>query len=383
MKILFDLSPIQSSANGANNGGSEYCKSVLMYLFNNNYMRYVDIVYDAKLEIQENISNILNQSGVKMLSYNSHKELSEIINKYSFFYSAMAYTYYDLDLKPDVCFIYTIHGLRDIEKPFDKVALLYNKSFKYVIKYLLDIFFPNVLPNRARMKINKLVKVTKNRKIIVPSLHTKYSLLTNLNELDENEITVCYSPAKSVVTEKDYVLEKENYILMVSGDRWLKNNMRAAQAIDVLIRTQKIDTKVVITGVKNKKIYCKNLTNIDNFIFYDYVKDEQLEKLYRNARLFVYPSLNEGFGYPPIEAMKYGTLCVCACDTSISEICGDSVIYFNPYDVLEIETKVYQAFSDEQSQRIYRDKALKKYQEINVKQNDDLRKLVDIIVRNC
>jgi len=63
--------------------------------------------------------------------------------------------------------------------------------------------------------------------------------------------------------------------------------------------------------------------------------------------LFVYPTLHEGFGYPPLEAMKYGSLCACSANSSVTEICGDAVLYFNPFDENEICCRVLQSFDKE------------------------------------
>lgn len=67
---------------------------------------------------------------------------------------------------------------------------------------------------------------------------------------------------------------------------------------------------------------------------------EKLASLYQNAYLFVYPTLNEGFGYPPIEAMQFATPVICSAITSTTEICGDSVLYFNPYSIDEIKNRI-------------------------------------------
>jgi len=71
-----------------------------------------------------------------------------------------------------------------------------------------------------------------------------------------------------------------------------------------------------------------------------YIDDDQLINLYNNAELFVYPSLYEGFGLPPLEAMACGCPCVVSNAASLPEICGDAVIYCNPYDVNDIAEKI-------------------------------------------
>ena len=61
------------------------------------------------------------------------------------------------------------------------------------------------------------------------------------------------------------------------------------------------------------------------------VSNEELGALYSQAHLFVYPSLHEGFGLPPVEAMTCGTVPVVSNAASIPEICQDAAVYFDPY----------------------------------------------------
>ena len=60
--------------------------------------------------------------------------------------------------------------------------------------------------------------------------------------------------------------------------------------------------------------------------------DTQLAVLYRQSLALVYPSLYEGFGIPPLEAMRCGTAVICAETSSIPEVCGDAPLYFDPRD---------------------------------------------------
>jgi glycosyltransferase involved in cell wall biosynthesis len=67
-------------------------------------------------------------------------------------------------------------------------------------------------------------------------------------------------------------------------------------------------------------------------ILTDYVKDEDLPALYRAADIFVYPSLFEGFGLPPLEAMACGTPVITSNTSSLPEVVGDAAVLIDPYD---------------------------------------------------
>ena len=58
--------------------------------------------------------------------------------------------------------------------------------------------------------------------------------------------------------------------------------------------------------------------------------------------MFIYPSINEGFGYPPLEAMSKSIPVAASAVCSIPEVCGDAALYFNPYDIEEIANRIVQ-----------------------------------------
>lgn len=78
----------------------------------------------------------------------------------------------------------------------------------------------------------------------------------------------------------------------------------------------------------------------------DYVPPTQLASLYRNAELFVFPSIYEGFGFPLLEAMAYGIPSIAARSSSLPEIGGDAALYFSPRDSRELEAQMERALSD-------------------------------------
>lgn len=115
---------------------------------------------------------------------------------------------------------------------------------------------------------------------------------------------------------------KKPYILYVGNDYPHKNLKRLILAFKRL----NLDYQLVL---------------ITNF-----VSDKQLDKLYKNASLFVFPSLDEGFGLPPLEAMKRGVPVVSSRAACLPEILGKAAIYFNPLDVNDMAEKISQVLSD-------------------------------------
>jgi len=71
-----------------------------------------------------------------------------------------------------------------------------------------------------------------------------------------------------------------------------------------------------------------------------FVSEKELDDLYKNASLFVFPSLCEGFGLPPLEAMKRGIPVVSSNLTCMPEILGDAALYFDPLNVDDMAEKI-------------------------------------------
>jgi alpha-1,3-rhamnosyl/mannosyltransferase len=78
-----------------------------------------------------------------------------------------------------------------------------------------------------------------------------------------------------------------------------------------------------------------------------YLRDELLPALYRRALALVYPSLYEGFGLPPIEAMASGCPVLVADVTAMPEACGDAALYCDPLDVRSITAAMRRLAEDE------------------------------------
>ena len=79
------------------------------------------------------------------------------------------------------------------------------------------------------------------------------------------------------------------------------------------------------------------------------VSDELLAEAYASAKLFVYPSLAEGFGFPPLEAMAAGCPVLASYTSSIPEVCRDAPFYFYPADQGSFARSLIQAVNDEEA----------------------------------
>jgi glycosyltransferase involved in cell wall biosynthesis len=99
---------------------------------------------------------------------------------------------------------------------------------------------------------------------------------------------------------------------------------------------------LVIVGAINKDVFRSvgDIPHCNNVLWLGPVPDAQLRALYEHAAVFVFPSLYEGFGIPPLEAMICGCPVVASNSSSIPEVCGDAALYFDPCDQWALKSAI-------------------------------------------
>jgi glycosyltransferase involved in cell wall biosynthesis len=127
------------------------------------------------------------------------------------------------------------------------------------------------------------------------------------------------------------------YILAVSSLAPNKNFAIVLKLAEIL---DEPGLRIVVAGNSNPKIFGKAELASSRIDWLGYVSDAELERLYRRAACFVFPSLYEGFGLPPIEAMRHGCPVIASNAASIPEVCGDAALYFDPGSVEELKAQV-------------------------------------------
>jgi len=110
---------------------------------------------------------------------------------------------------------------------------------------------------------------------------------------------------------------------------------------------------LVLVGVKNYfyqqliKYVQDNHSGLESrIIFFGYATDQELRQLYENAELYVFPSLQEGFGLPPLEAMSYGVPVVSSKCSCLPEVLGSAALYFDAGNVKDMAEKIYRGLMD-------------------------------------
>lgn len=386
MKILIDLSTSGRSKNNYYHGGNEYANAFLDRLLNTNVGDDTTIFLEIK-----NKSDLIDGISQKILNSNNfvlfEKQNNEIISGIDFFdlyYNPLGHQIKNVPLKKFKNIILTIHGLRNLETFSDINEYYLESKVKFILKHL----FRNSYRKYVRNKFLETASMDIKTLFVVPSMHTKFSLISQL-QIEPDRIKVLYSPLKLSATLpkndskklEEMGIKKKSYFLLVSSKRWIKNTFRAIKAFDNLIDKGLYgQLRIILTGADDN--VNKLIKNKNSFITMDYVDSDTLEILYKNAFCFVYPSLNEGFGYPPLEAMKYGIPVICSLTTSLVELYADAVIGFNPFSIIELETRILMLMHDNHIYDTYSDKSLMKYKSITLQQEKDLDSLINLVLQH-
>lgn len=384
MNIAIDLLGAEPAANGVvNHGGGEYVKVVFDYLYNHNSEHVLYVIISGN---DTNIELFLRKYPNVIILRTNENTIEELLIKHNItkIFSGLYVRQFNKNLFPkNVELILTEHGLRGIEVNFDRYFIkTEKKKAKNIIKYLFSRLLPKLY---LKYKVNLYLpefQITDNLKIVTVSNHSKFAIQYFYPFI--KNITVAYSPLKlserinDVNILNNYGLSKNKYILMINANRGEKNCLRAIKALDILYEKKLIPNEcvVVLTGVTHSKPFVKYKHVPLKCL--GYVKSNVLESLYANAHLFLYPTINEGFGYPPLEAMKYHTFVASSAICSVSEVCGDAVLYFNPYDIKEIQNRVLQSF-DTDIRNYYISKMDQQLTYISSKQSEGLKKICDLI----
>jgi glycosyltransferase involved in cell wall biosynthesis len=194
---------------------------------------------------------------------------------------------------------------------------------------------------------------------ITVSEHSKQDLLTYF-DIDPDRIVVTYQPialqplqvSKEDVSFsiKRFGLSYQKYLLFVGAIEPKKNVGRLLDAYAAL----NTELPLVIVGKKGwlweneigKLSYLLEADSPKQVRLLEYVSTEALRYLYRGAYCLVFPSLYEGFGLPPIEAMNFGCPVVTSNVSCLPEVCGHAALYVDPYDVRDIKAKLEEILGD-------------------------------------
>ncbi|MCM8785123.1 MAG: glycosyltransferase family 4 protein [Candidatus Omnitrophica bacterium] len=199
---------------------------------------------------------------------------------------------------------------------------------------------------RAVKKANKIIAVSySTKKDLIKYLNVKPEKIEVIHEGLYNFFDVIYNENMIEKIKLKYGVKKK-YILSVGTIEPKKNHIRLLNAF-VKIKKKINDYQLIICGKPGWKAeeFYKRLSEINDQIKKDiivtnYIPLNDLTILYKEADIFVYPSLYEGFGFPILEAMNCGVPVITSNISSMPEVAGDAALLINPEDEDDIANAI-------------------------------------------
>ncbi len=228
----------------------------------------------------------------------------------------------------------------------------------------IHLMFPQYLPNRAAYAYARASMWAAARRadaILTVSEASKRDILHFFNVPAEKIVVVHNAIDERFWVppeDEDVARVRERYqlthrfVLYAGNIKPHKNLVRLIEAFAQVRQGEDDDLKLLIIGDQISKLPALRLAvhrlKLHKHVrFLGYLPDETLAVLYRLAAVFVFPSLYEGFGLPPLEAMASGTPVVTSNTSSLPEVAGDAAVLVDPYEVESIVDGIRRVLTDD------------------------------------
>ena len=246
----------------------------------------------------------------------------------------------------------------------------------------IHLMFPQYLPSRAAYVYAKSLMwaaAKRSDRILTVSESSKRDILHYFN-VPPDKIVVVYNalderfgaapPAEEIARVRERFQLDHGFVLYAGNIKPHKNLVRLIEAFEGLRRDGFEDLKLLIIGDEISKwpalrraVHKYKLHKHVRFL--GFLTDETLAVLYRLAAVFVFPSLYEGFGLPPLEAMASGTPVVTSNVSSLPEVAGDAAVLVDPYDAIAIKEGIKAILTDANLAQELRERGLLRAREFS------------------
>jgi glycosyltransferase involved in cell wall biosynthesis len=246
----------------------------------------------------------------------------------------------------------------------------------------IHLRFPQYLPNRGAWAYARSLMwaaAKRSDRILTVSESSKRDII-HYFDIDPNKIVVVYNalderfstepPPEEMARVRERFQLNHSFVLYVGNIKPHKNLVRLIEAFEGLRHDGFDDLKLLIIGDEISKwpalrraVHKHKLHKHVRFLGFQ--SDETLAVLYRLAAVFVFPSLYEGFGLPPLEAMASGTPVVTSNVSSLPEVAGDAAVLVDPYDAIDIKDGIKRVLTDPALREELRRKGLQRAREFS------------------
>lgn len=239
---------------------------------------------------------------------------------------------------------------------------------RYVITIhdLAFLLYANIqTADSLRYYAGQIQRAVRQADHIIAVSHTTRDDLIRLLHVPSEKITVIWEGIhpRFRVLEHSVVQLPDDYLLFVGTIEPRKNIPNLLQGYAILKSRQKTVSKLVLAGQKgwlSEESFAaiEGLGLQEDVIWLGGVPFNELPALYNRAKILVYPSLYEGFGFPPLEAMACGTPTITSDRGALKEIAGEAALYVNPDEPESIAAGLQKLLSDENLYQTLRERGL-------------------------
>ena len=364
MKIAVDVRALQGSVYG---GVAEYIRNLLPAMFTE-APHHEFILFTNSKSPQNDLEGFLKYPNVQIKAFRHP-------NKF-FTFSCRFFNLPKLDKKvggADVFF--SPHILpAPVSSACPKVTTFHDISFEYFINDFFDLrrrlWHKYISPKRQALSSDRIIAV---------SQYTKNDLVESYSIQPDN-VEVVYSGINKKLLDNGsqnwvHIKNKygiaDKYILSLSTVEPRKNISCLLRAFGILNKNPDFkNLQLVIAGNYGwsyKKIIAEaRAQSVNNsIVFTGPVAEYEKASLYSNALLFIYPSLYEGFGFPPLEAMYMGIPVIVSGVASLPEVVKDAGILVNPYNPHDIAGAIEEVLRDSRLRDVYSSKGIQRAREFS------------------
>ena len=260
----------------------------------------------------------------------------------------------------------------------------------------IHLMFPQYLPNRLALtyaRQSMAMAARRSTRVITVSESSKRDIMRFFHT-DAAKISVIYNaydqrfgiePSEDdVVRVRERFQLHDEFVLYAGNVKPHKNLERLIEAFDIVRRRGLEHLKLVLIGDEISKYAALRRAvhqhHLHKYVrFLGYLPEETLAVMYRLAGVFVFPSLYEGFGLPPLEAMASGTPVVTSNVSSLPEVAGDAAVLVDPYDPHAIADGIHRVLTDEGLRRELRQKGLARAKQFSWE--DSVRRIHEIYMQ--
>jgi len=367
MRIGIDISTVLN--HGQDIGAGRYITNLVKNLLKidkkNTYVLTGRYITDEYLYIIKNLKSKFASNKIESKLYKTTQKKLEVWNRLRFPPIELMGFKADLLHCPDYLIpptlnkiiILTIHDLAFIRFPqfnFDWFIKKYTKEVKRNARLAKKIVAAS---KSTKDDIIKFFKIDPAKvKVVYLASDSRFKKLANQEK--DKEVLKKYGIDKKYILSVGTIEPRKNYSTLIKAFNYIKHN------------NNNFNCKLVIvgrTGWKSEATYRERELSPykDDILFIGRVSDKDLVQIYNQAEIFVYPSLFEGFGLPPMEAMSCGLPVIASDSSSLKEVVGDAGILVPPEDFKEISKQILYVLKNEKIKKKLKEKSLKQAQKFS------------------